>query len=498
MKKEYSQPMRISSLALGGLTAALAILPLAADAASLQEAAAALGAADAKALEFSGSGQWFQFGQAPVPGGAWPQFDVSSYAATLNFETPAARVQLTRIQALEPGRQRPAPTEQKLGWFVSGDKAWNVAPPQGSPDAAPVATPQPATVEERAAEIWATPQGFLKAALANGAKAEPSGAGAQISFTVNGHKYEGFINAANQLEWARTFIDSPVLGDTPVETKFSGYKDFGGVQFPSEITRVEGGYPVLHLNIASAKLNLGADIAIPENVASFKPQPVTVTANKLAEGVYWLTGGTHHSVAIEQKDHVVLVEAPLNEERSLAVISKLAEIAPNKPVKYLVNSHVHFDHSGGLRTFVDAGAVIVTHELDKPYYEKVWAAPHTLRPDRLSQSKKAAVFQTYSDKHVLTDGARPIEVHRIAGNGHSDELALVYLPTEKILIEADAFTPTAKDAPLPKTPNPYSVNLYDNIQKLKLDVAQLVGLHGPRVVALADLRAAIGQPPLSQ
>ena len=108
------------------------------------------------------------------------------------------------------------------------------------------------------------------------------------------------------------------------------------------------------------------------------------------------------------------------------------------------------------------------------------------------------MFETYTDKYVLSDGSRQIEVHRIAGNGHSDELALVYLPTEKILVEADAYTPAAKDAPPPKTPNPYSVNLYDNIQKLKLDVAQIVGLHGPRVVALADLRAAIGQAPLSQ
>jgi glyoxylase-like metal-dependent hydrolase (beta-lactamase superfamily II) len=490
--------MRLLPLALGGLTAALTALPLAAGAASLREAAAALGASDARSLEFSGSGQWFQFGQAPVPGGPWPQFDVSSYVATVNFETPAARVQLSRIQTIEPGRQRPAPSAQNLAWFVSGDKGWNVAPPQGSPEAAPVATPQLATVEERTAEIWATPQGFLKAALANGAKSEPSGAGEQISFLVNGHTYEGFINAANQLEWVRTWIDSPVLGDTQVETKFSGYKDFGGVQFPADITRIAGGHPVLHLNIASAKLNPGADIAVPETVANAKPQAASVTANKLAEGVYWLTGGTHHSVAIEQKDHIVLVEAPLNEERSLAILTKLSEIAPNKPVKYLVNSHVHFDHSGGLRTFVDAGAVIVTHELDKPYYERVWTAPHTLRPDRLSQSKRPPIFQTYADKHVLSDGNRQVEVHRIAGNGHSDELALVYLPTEKILIEADAFTPTAKDSPLPKTPNPYSVNLYDNIQRLKLDVSQIVGLHGPRVVALADLRAAIGQSSLSQ
>ena len=63
-----------------------------------------------------------------------------------------------------------------------------------------------------------------------------------------------------------------------------------------------------------------------------------MTAKPLAEGVIYLTGGTHHSVAIEQRDHVVLVEAPLNEERSLAVIAKVKEIIPGKPIKYLVNN----------------------------------------------------------------------------------------------------------------------------------------------------------------
>jgi glyoxylase-like metal-dependent hydrolase (beta-lactamase superfamily II) len=242
----------------------------------------------------------------------------------------------------------------------------------------------------------------------------------------------------------------------------------------------------------SVKPNPAVDIAVPQNLAS-APAQTTVEVKKLADGVYYLTGGTHHSVAIEQRDHIVLVEAPLNEERSLVLIDKIKELIPNKPIKYVVNSHVHFDHTGGLRTFVDADAIIVTPELDKPYFEKAWAAPHTLSPDRLSKSKKQAKFETYSDKYVLTDGARTIEIHNIAGNGHSDELSLVYLPAEKILIEADAYTPAAPNTPPPAVPNPYSVNLYENIQKLKLDVSQIAALHGPGVVTLADLRTAIGQ-----
>ena len=466
-----------------------------ASAASLESAAQLLGANSAKTLEFSGAGHWFQFGQAPVPGGPWPQFDVSRYETAIDFDASAEHVNLARLQTIDPARARPLPVEQKVDAWLRGDKAWNVGPaPNAAPEAAPVATPAFAAVEERTAEIWATPQGFLKAALANKAKSEPANGGVDVSFTVGGkHHYQGHIDANDHVEWVKTWIDTPVLGDTLVETKFQNYKDFGGVIFPADIARAEGGYPVLQLAVKAAKLNSPVDISVPATIASAAPQPVVVKSDKIAEGVLYLTGGTHHSVAIVEKDYVVLVEAPLNEERSLALIQKLAEVAPNKPVKYVINSHVHFDHAGGLRTFVDQSAVIVTNELDKPYYEKAWAAPHELNPDRLAASKKPAKFETYKDKYVLNSGDRSIEIHRIAGTGHSDDLALIYLPKEKVLIEADAYSPLAADAPVPKSANPYAVNLYENIQKLNLDVEKIAGLHGARVANLDDLRAYIGQ-----
>jgi glyoxylase-like metal-dependent hydrolase (beta-lactamase superfamily II) len=281
-----------------------------------------------------------------------------------------------------------------------------------------------------------------------------------------------------------------VLGDTEVLFTYSDYKDFGGVRFPSRIVRVQGEYPVLELTISGVKTNGDANITAPAE-ANAAPAPVTVTAEKLADGVYYMKGGTHHSVAIDQKDHIVVVEGPQNEARSAAVIAKVKETIPNKPIKYLVNSHVHFDHSGGVRTYVDEGATIVTHADNKPYYEKAWAAPHTINPDKLAQSKKAATFETFTDKHVLTDGSRTIEIHKIAGGGHNDAFAMVYLPKEKILIEGDAWTPPAANAPPPTAVNPFAVNLDENITRLKLDVRQIAALHGPRVATVADLKAFI-------
>ena len=485
--------MRKVILPILGLTLTAAVPAFAQ---TVQSAANALNVANTKSIEFSGTGHWFQFGQAPAPSLPWPQFDISRYTANVNYETAGARVQITRKQTVEPGRLRPTPVEQRVDQYVAGASAWNVTTPANAPQgAAPTVTPQLGAVEERAAEIWATPQGFLKAAANNNAVTKSVKGGAEVSFTTDGkYRYVGTINKSNQVESVRTWIANPVLGDTLVETKYSDYKAFDGVQFPSRIVRTSGGYPVLDIAVSEVKLNPAVDIAVPQEVANAKPPVITVTPAKLAEGVYYLTGGTHHSVAIEQRDHVVVVEAPQSEERSLAVIAKVKETIPNKPIKYLVNTHAHFDHAGGVRTFVDEGATIVTQKLNEPYFKKVWAAPRTISPDRLAKSKKSARFETFTSKHVLSDGKRSIEVHQIAGNTHNDAFALVYLPEEKILIEADAYTPTAANVPPPSTPNPYTVNLYENIQKLKLDVEQIAALHGPRVVTLADLRAVIGQP----
>jgi len=462
---------------------------------TLQAATETLGVNEVRSIEYSGTGSWFQFGQAPNPTLPWPAFTVSSFTASINYETPAARVQMERIQVVEPNRVRPAPVQQRPVQVVSGTHAWNLAAPAGAtPGTAPTPQPQPAAVEERTAEIWTTPHGFLRAAAANNATSQPANGGSEVSFTVGGkYKYVGRINAQNQVERVQTWIDNTVLGDTPIEVTYSDYRDFNGVMFPGKIVRAQGGHPVLDLTVSSVTANTPVDLPVPDQVRTFTPPAVNVEVEKLANGVYYLKGGSHHSVAIDQRDHIVVVEGPQDEARSLAVIAKVKETIPNKPIRHIVNTHAHFDHSGGLRTYVAEGATVVTHEMNRPYYEKAWAAPRTLSPDTLAKASKPATFETFTDKQVLTDGRRSIEVHQIAGGGHNDAFAMVYLPAEKILMEVDAWAPLAPNAPPPAAPSPFAINLYDNIRRLKLDVRQIAALHGPRVATMADLQSAIGQ-----
>jgi hypothetical protein len=75
---------------------------------------------------------------------------------------------------------------------------------------------------------------------------------------------------------------------------------------------------------------------------------------------------------------------------------------------------------------------------------------------------------------------------------HNSGMLMAYLPKEKLLVEADVFTPPAPNAPSPAAPNPATVNLYEHIERLHLDVVKIVPIHG-QIVPLAELHKAIGK-----
>ena len=231
----------------------------------------------------------------------------------------------------------PPRVQQRPVQVVSGTHAWNMAaPPGAAPDTAPAPQPQPAAVEERTMEIWTTPHGFLKAAAANNATSQPADGGSDVSFTVGGkHKYVGRINAQNQVERVQTWIDNTVLGDTPVEITYSDYRDFNGVMFPAQDRADAGRASGARPHGLGGHGESRRRHPVPDQVRSFTPPAVNVEVEKLADGVYYMKGGSHHSVAIDQRDHIVVVEAPQDEARSLAVIAKVKETIPNKPIRYL-------------------------------------------------------------------------------------------------------------------------------------------------------------------
>jgi glyoxylase-like metal-dependent hydrolase (beta-lactamase superfamily II) len=189
----------------------------------------------------------------------------------------------------------------------------------------------------------------------------------------------------------------------------------------------------------------------------------------------------------------VVIEAPLNEERSTAILAELRQRFGKRRIVGVVNTHAHFDHAGGLRAFVAAGVPVITHEANAAYYATAWKQPRELNPDRMAKSRRHASFRTFTDKLVLEDAARPVEIHAIQGSGHNDAFAMIWLPAEKILIEADAYTPTPAGAKPPPVVNPLWLNLDENIRRLNLPVERIQPLHGA-VKTIGEFRAALVAP----
>jgi glyoxylase-like metal-dependent hydrolase (beta-lactamase superfamily II) len=445
---------------------------------------------DVKSIQYTGNGAYFFLGQNVAPGTPWPRFNLKTFTRSINYDTPAMRDEFVRTQAdpaARGGGGIPLIGEQRLIQGVSGTDAWNQV--GENPPTAAIAA-----VADRQHQLWITPQGVIKAAIKHNATVETQTVDGKkmtvISFAVPGQlKVKAFVNDRNLIEKVESWNTNPVLGDMATETTYADYKDFGGAQFPTRITQTQGGFPTLDLTVTDVKPNAPVDIQIPDNV---RQASVKVTADKVADGVWYLTGGTHHSVLIEMSDHLVVIEGPQDDVRAAAVIAEVKKLVPNKPIKYVVNTHHHFDHAGGLGAFAADGATIITHDVNKTFLEQSLAAPRTIQPDRLAQSGKKATVEGMQDKRVLSDGTRTVELYLIKGTVHDDGLIMAYLPKEKLLVEADVFTPAPPNATPPAQPNPAQVNLYDNIERLNLAVDQILPIHG-RKVPLAELQKWIGK-----
>ena len=297
-----------------------------------------------------------------------------------------------------------------------------------------------------------------------------------------------YFNDKYQLERVESRYPDAVLGETVSVTEYSEYQAYGPIQFPGRIEQTLGGHRVLSVIVTEVQANAPAEIALPDAIRNFKE---VVATNKVTDGVWFIAGGSHNSVAIEMKDHMILVESPLGDLRAKPVMDAVNKLVPSKSVKVLINSHHHFDHAGGVRTAVAEGAgTVITQAGNKAYFEKNLAAKTTIAPDLLTKSGKKAKVEGVADKRVITDGSRTLEIHRIKDSVHNDTFLMVYLPKEKLLIEADAYTPPAPGAkPAPAPNNANTVNLVQNVERLKLAVDKVLPLHG-RIAEGSEMVAA--------
>jgi glyoxylase-like metal-dependent hydrolase (beta-lactamase superfamily II) len=473
---------------LGGLVVALMTQVAAAqDAQSVvAKATRAIGADTVKSVQYSATGFEFAFGQAPNPKAPWPKFIDKSYTRTIDFETPASRVDRVRVQGENPprgggGQPIVGGQSQSQTIIVSAGTPW-----------------------AQELEIWITPHGFLRAAARKDVTAATRAIKGKnytiVSFTGNNHaKVNGYINDRDEVERVETWIDTPVLGDTHLEVAYSDYREVSGVRFPTHIVQTQGDYSVLDLHVGEVRVNVPVSITAPAgagNVSANTPAAnPPAQSEKLGDGVYLITGG-YSVIAVDFTDHITLFESGQSDARAAAVIAEAKRLIPGKPIRYVVNTHSHFDHSGGLRAVAAEGATILTYNLNKSYLEKVLSQPRTLNPDVAQQQGSKPKVQGVGEKTVLTDGTHVVELYHLRSFLHHDGMLVAYFPKEKVLFEADGYNPQPVGATPPSPANPTNLSLLDNIQQLHLDVQRIVPVHYPvdnRVVTVAELTRWAGR-----
>jgi glyoxylase-like metal-dependent hydrolase (beta-lactamase superfamily II) len=291
-----------------------------------------------------------------------------------------------------------------------------------------------------------------------------------------------YVDSATRLvSKYETLGDNAVLGDTLTEVVFSDYRTVGNVKLPYKVVNRTAGETTQELQFSNVQVNAAPAAALfeapPQPVAGVPTGPAgTVTVRKLGDDVYMAEGSSHNSLFVAFADHVVLVEAPLGDERVLAVLAKIAETVPGKPVKYVVPTHHHYDHSGGLRAAVAAGATVLTTPGNKAFVEQMARGTRTIRPDALSRAPRPAVVETFTGKKVLTDGTRTLELIDIGPNPHVKEAVIAYLPRQRMAFQADLIGLPAH-GPLPPA-SPATVDFVKKVQQLGLQVDTIIGAHG--------------------
>jgi len=354
-------------------------------------------------------------------------------------------------------------------------------------------TPQQADVSQPWAtslEFYLTPWGFLKGAAENNATVSRRKVAGK-NYTVlswspavkaaSGKNYviNGYVDDKNMIERVETWLGENIMGDMHILAVYSGWKDFGGVMAPTKIVQTRGGWPYFTVDVTAAKAN-------PADVATLVPAPapragggpggppsLNVTTEKLGDGLYRLTTGpgSYDSVVVEFKDYVMMLESGQSVARGMAYLAEIKKLFPNKPIRYVMDTHPHSDHTGGLPPVVAEGAIVITQKNNVAFLEKALNTPRTLLDDPLAKNPRKVKVEAVEEKKVYTDGTRTVEMYHVFPAPHSNGLIIAYIPKEKVLFQGDFSVNPGEPA------NDHVKALYAYLEKHPLDFDRYINVH---------------------
>ena len=436
-----------------------------------------------KTLTLEGEGVNYNLGQDMKPEASGQQFAVTGYKRQIDIANGRQRIEQTRTPKFA-FFQGPQPQTQIQG--LDGAIAFNVNP-QGQP-----ARVAPLAETDRQHDLYHHPLQLLRSTLdpkTTVANVRSVGTTRQADITTAaGPTVTLTIDAAGEALSASSKAYHPNLGDVVMTTTFGDFQDVNGLRLPARFSTTVDDFRTAELRAERQTIDTEVgDLTTPAPIAGSRPPapPINVVVQPVGKGVWLLAGGSHHTALIEFSDHLMLIDAPQSEARTLAVIAKAKEMVPNKPLTQVVTTHHHFDHTAGLRAAIAEGMDVITHAGNKEWVEKIASRPHTIQPDTLAKKPTRLVVDTVDDEKQFSDQTMAVHLYHVAGNPHSDTMLMAYIPRERVLIQVDAYSPGAG-------PHLYAANLLENIRNRNLRVDKIVPLHGA-VGTMADMVKAVGE-----
>jgi glyoxylase-like metal-dependent hydrolase (beta-lactamase superfamily II) len=279
----------------------------------------------------------------------------------------------------------------------------------------------------------------------------------------------------------RTVDADGVWGDSNYDMILSDWREVGGVRFAFDQSFTLNGREVQRIDLEDIVLNpaLGPDLfRVPKIVAETAAKqkapeqvnfqwmlrranwgsfidsdqlaydPAVVPGNKWTElkpGIWHITGGSHNTLVVEMKDHLVAFAAPIGNEMSKLTIAESEQRFPNKPFRYVVLTHHHMDHVNGARAFAAKGADLVFAAGNGKYFAEQMQAPNRIRNDELWQNPRKVGLIEVKDTFTLTDGVRKIDLY-VVDNSHARNMLVAVIPDADFGWAVDVWSPT-RDIP---------------------------------------------------
>jgi glyoxylase-like metal-dependent hydrolase (beta-lactamase superfamily II) len=309
----------------------------------------------------------------------------------------------------------------------------------------------------------------------------------------------------------RTLDYDNIWGDVTYDVVYGDWRDVDGVRVPMNRKYEMNGRLIQDTQLTEVKFNvpidasrfevpaaLRADAAKPaggnlpyqwvirrqfigtyldsENVSYDAKGSQGLRLEQLAPGVVHVVGGTHNSLLVEMQDHLVMIDAPVSDGQSLWVVNQAAQRFPGKPIRWLVLTHHHMDHAGGMRGVLAQGAVLVVGQGARDHYRKALAAPMLRNPDMKPVDFRQLQILEVPESHVISDSAgRQVVVYAMLDNPHAKGLLMPYVPHAKLGFVTDVWTP---GLPLPEKPNPALMSVVNTVKRAGITPERFAGGHG--------------------